>query len=136
MNTPRNTPITTALDLVSRPSVADRVAAATADYRHQFHTVAATSPVNDLDRARRAEQLAMICARSAGWWRVLTTGTRGDLDLHPVYRRAAIAAECRERDQARFWRDTAADWRARAEQRPTSDAAGALSNWAELGVSA
>ena len=35
---------------------------------------------------------------------------------------------------ARFWRETAQDWQARVDHRPTSDAAGALSNWRELGV--
>lgn len=119
-----------------RPAVADRVSAATDDYYRQFQAVSATRPTTDAGRAERAEQLAMICARTAGWWRVLTTGTRGDSTVHRVYRHAAIAAECQERDRARFWRDLAADWRARAEQRPTSDAAGALSNWHELGVSA
>ncbi len=44
------------------------------------------------------------------------------------------AAHRKAQDDARFWRETAADWQARAEHRPTSDAAGALSNWAELGV--
>lgn len=33
-------------------------------------------------------------------------------------------------------RRAAAGWQARAEQRPASDAAGALSNWHELGVTA
>ncbi|WP_297651268.1 hypothetical protein [Pseudonocardia sp.] len=47
-----------------------------------------------------------------------------------------MTAQYTEQDRARFWRDSAADWQARAERRPTSDAAGALSNWAELGVSA
>jgi hypothetical protein len=45
-----------------------------------------------------------------------------------------IIARLALRDDARFWTETAADWRARAEHRPTSDAAGALSNHADLGV--
>lgn len=125
----------TSIDL-DRPPVADRVATATNDYYRQFQVVAATRPATDAERAERAERLAMICARAAGWWRVLVVGTRCDPGVHTVFRHAAIAAECQERDRARFWRDLAADWRARAEQRPTSDAAGALSNWAELEVTA
>ena len=43
-------------------------------------------------------------------------------------------AHRKAREDARFWQETAQDWQARAEHRLTSDAAGALSNWAELGV--
>ncbi|OJY49534.1 hypothetical protein [Pseudonocardia sp. 73-21] len=131
MSTPRNT-LTTTADPIDRPPVADRVAAATDDYNRQFHALAATRPGTDAERAERAQRLSMICARTAGWWRVLATHC--DPGVHAVFRLAAVAAECQERDRARFWRDLAADWQARAEQRPTSDAAGALSNWAELGV--
>ena len=38
------------------------------------------------------------------------------------------------RDDARFWREAAQDWQARADRRPTSDAAGALSNCYELEI--
>ena len=38
------------------------------------------------------------------------------------------------RDDARFWREAAQDWQARADRRPTSDAAGALSNHHELEI--
>jgi hypothetical protein len=76
----------------------------------------------------------MICARRAAWWRLLSrcTSSAGPVEL--IFGDAAIVACYAERDQARFWRDIAADWRARAEGRPTSDAAGALMNWHELGV--
>ena len=53
-----------------------------------------------------------------------------------VYGHAAQHCASKDRDSARFWRETAADWRARAERRPTSDAAGALSNHHELEVMA
>jgi hypothetical protein len=51
-----------------------------------------------------------------------------------VYGHAVIIARLALRDDARFWAETGADWRARAEQRPTSDAAGGLCNHADLGV--
>jgi hypothetical protein len=88
------------------------------------------------DNATRCERLALVSARIIGVWRLITAHTAQDLSLPDVYRHAAVLAECDARDTARFWRDTAADWRARAEGRPTSDAAGALSNWHELGVTA
>jgi hypothetical protein len=80
--------------------------------------------------------LAWISARRAGWWRVLLVADRRTRQLPPVAERAAGIAYHRARDDARFWRDTAAEYRARAEGRPTSDAAGALSNWHELRVTA
>jgi hypothetical protein len=78
--------------------------------------------------------MALLCARRAGWWRVLLTDHRRTRALLPVHERATRTAHRKAREDFRFWRDTAADWQARAEQRPTSDAAGALSNWSELGV--
>ncbi len=88
------------------------------------------------ENATRAECLALISERITGLWRLIVTHGANDLTVPDVYRHAAVLAECDARDTARFWRDTAADWRARAEGRPTSDAAGALSNWHELGVTA
>lgn len=88
------------------------------------------------ENADRAARLALVCARITGVWRLIARHAMHDLTVPEVYRHAAVIAECDARDTARFWRDTAADWRARAEHRPTSDAAGALSNWHELGVTA
>lgn len=85
-----------------------------------------------LDRAARADRLAVLHDRSARWWRVLYRHHSPTVPF--LYIAAVSRAELHERDEARFWRETASDWRARAEQRPTSDAAGAMSNWAELGV--
>jgi hypothetical protein len=51
-----------------------------------------------------------------------------------VFAVAAIEAAASARDDARFWRETAEDWQARADRRPTSDAAGALSNHHELEI--
>jgi hypothetical protein len=88
------------------------------------------------ENAVRAERLALVCARITGVWRLIVAHAVTDLTLPGIYRHAAVLAECDARRTARFWRDTAADWRARAEGRPTSDAAGALSNWHELGETA
>jgi len=91
----------------------------------------------DWENVARASRLALICARTAGWWRVLARETYRYPHPHSrLFGQAVISAEHTERDRARFWRESAQDWQARAECRPTSDAAGALSNWAELGVSA
>lgn len=90
----------------------------------------------DAEQATRAARLALICARTAAWWGVLAGYLSRDPQAPRVHVRAAVIAEAEEKSYARFWRETAADWQARAEHRPTSDAAGALSNWTELGVTA
>ncbi len=91
----------------------------------------------DWENVARCARLALICARIAAWWGVLARETFRQNGPHALlFGQAVIVAEHAERGHARFWRDSAADWLARAERRPTSDAAGALSNWAELGVSA
>ncbi len=91
-----------------------------------------------VEHAIRADRLAVLHDRRARWWDVLAAWTyhRSGWSVAFVYAHAAQTCASRDRDSARFWRDTAADWRARAEHRPTSDAAGALSNWHELGVTA
>lgn len=106
----------------------------------EWHRIAQVTDGGDLDHALRAEQLAAVCARRARWWHVLARwayrpATHGH-DVHAVFGTAAHMARTRQLSDARFWSELAADWRARAEQRPTSDAAGALSNWDELGVTA
>ena len=90
------------------------------------------------EHAVRAGRLAVLFDRRARWWDVLAGWTyrRADWSVPFVYAHAAQGCAAKDRDMARFWRETAADWRARAEHRPTSDAAGALSNWDELGVTA
>ena len=85
----------------------------------------------------RAVRLALVCARTSAWWGVLARRAYHFPYAHgALFGKAAMTAQFTEGDRARFWRDCATDWRARAERRPTSDSAGALSNWAELGVSA
>ncbi|MBW0090621.1 hypothetical protein I4I73_17310 [Pseudonocardia sp. KRD-184] len=112
------------------------IVAALADHDAAYRNAADLPHTTDAERATRADRLALVVARRAAWWGVLSTWTYLHSDKGAVYGRAAMIARAAEWDRARFWRDTAADWRARAERRPTSDAAGALSNWHELGVSA
>lgn len=90
--------------------------------------------VTDAEHAIRAARLALIAIRMSAWWGLVSK--KAYRDGHHLYGRAAVIAVHTEKDNARFWRDAAADWQARAEHRPTSDAAGALSNWHELGVTA
>jgi hypothetical protein len=123
------TPITTDLARRATPS---RVETALTDLDQAFLALRRSPTGDDNGWAAYSAAMALLCARRAGWWRVLITNHR--YSLHPVYLRAAEIAHHKARDEARFWRETAADWQARAEHRPTSDAAGALSNWAALGV--
>ncbi|ODU07299.1 MAG: hypothetical protein ABS81_02045 [Pseudonocardia sp. SCN 72-86] len=116
-----------------RPPVADRVTTALDELTDQFSAVAFERPNSDLAHAVRAERLAMICARRAAWWQLLMA-RRHRSGLSMLFTRAVIHAANQEQDRARFWRDAAADWRARAERRPTSDAAGAMSNHHDLGI--
>ncbi len=119
----------------ARPSMVTRVEAAL--MRLDLATCDVGSPpATDLGHVGYCLALARISARRAGGWRLLLTAQRYDPTLPPVAERAASIAWRHARDDYRFWRESAADWAARAEHRPTSDAAGALSNWDELGVSA
>ncbi|MEQ3550917.1 hypothetical protein WIS52_10570 [Pseudonocardia nematodicida] len=84
--------------------------------------------------AARAHRLAELYARRARWWGVLERDTVRRHDTPAVFIEAVVVARCAAEREVRFWADTAADWTARAEQRPTSDVAGAMSNWHELGL--
>lgn len=99
------------------------------------HRRAAEMPIGtDAQHATRARKLAVIAGWRARWWNVLARWLSSP-DGYPIpllFASAATEAARSARDDARFWRDTAADWQARAEHRPTSDAAGALSNHHEL----
>lgn len=106
-----------------------KVAAVLADLDEQYRQALALPHDTPADAAVRAAALALICARRAGWWRVLSRWTYTDSDLHRVFGKAVIAAEHAERDRARFWRDMAADWRARAEGRRDS---GLWAMWDDL----
>jgi len=100
--------------------------------RLQHHAIDAMPRNTPLDWAARADRLAVLHDRAARWWRVLNRHTSAGVPF--VYIAAVGGAEHHEREEVRYWQESADDWRARAEQRPTSDAAGSLSNWAELGV--
>jgi hypothetical protein len=129
------------LDLRYPPStgyVPAIVAAALDRNRAARDRAAALPRRGDAEHALRAERLAVLSDREARWWRVLGSWVyswdSGSVPL--VFGAAAVAAAEGCRDDARFWREAAADWWARAEHRPTSDAAGALSNHPELGIGA
>ncbi|MBN9100927.1 MAG: hypothetical protein J0I49_22865 [Pseudonocardia sp.] len=125
------------MNTTNNRDVLDRVEAALAACRLDREAAYAMPRCTDWENVARCARLALICARIAAWWGVLARETYRLDDPHAfMFGRAVIVAEQSERDHARFWRDSAADWQARAEKRPTSDAAGALSNWHELGVSA
>lgn len=119
-----------------RPPVTARVSAAMFELHKLASDVLGWRPDTDTDRAARCRVLALIAAQQAGWWSVLHRHVRSDLTTPILYATAARAARDEQRGRARFWRDCAQDLQARAERRPTSDAAGALSNWHELGVTA
>jgi hypothetical protein len=120
----------------TRTEYVRRVTEALAELDRQHSQAAAMPHRTDAEHAARAARLALICARTAAWWGVLAGEAYRDPNVHDLHGRAAVIAQYAEKDRARFWRDAAADWTARAEHRPTSDAAGALSNWHELGVTA
>lgn len=133
-----NTPITTT-NPPDDTAAADRLARLSTlmrgyeDTRRALFRLPHNGNVANADRAAR---LALVSARITGVWRLIVAYGIDNSTVPAVYRHAAVLAECDARNTARFWRDIAADWQARAEQRPTSDAAGSLSNWHELGVTA
>ena len=104
--------------------------------RHQRELAYDLQRRANLDNAVRAERLAALAEREARWWAVLARWAYSPhgRSVPWVFADAAHHAGAHARDDARFWRDAAADWRARAEHRPTSDAAGALCNHHELGM--
>ncbi|MBN9755564.1 hypothetical protein Ae406Ps2_0264 [Pseudonocardia sp. Ae406_Ps2] len=100
--------------------------------------IAATlDPVPSLDpvaHAARARRLAALHTRRGRWWAVLERSIVADHDMPIIHAQAAYAAGSVAEREARFWSDAADDWQARSEQRPTSEVAGAMSNWADLGL--
>jgi hypothetical protein len=115
---------------------ARRVASAMAELDQHYDNALAMPHGTDVEHAARAARLALVAMRVSAWWGVLARETYRDRNAHVIHGRTAVIAQHTEKNRARFWRDAAADWQARAEHRPTSDAAGALSNWHELGVPA
>ncbi|KAA1009641.1 hypothetical protein FVA95_28490 [Pseudonocardia sp. EV170527-09] len=95
----------------------------------------ARPPAGDLlAHAARARRLAELHTRRARWWAVLQRDTATHHEVPVVYVQAVVTAVLDNERQARYWNDTADDWQALADRRPTSDVAGAMSNWAELGL--
>ncbi|MBW0113915.1 hypothetical protein [Pseudonocardia abyssalis] len=117
------------------PEVPAHIVAALGALDDAYNAAAALPHRSNVEHAERALCLARVCARRAAWWRVLARFTYR-AGLHPLHGKAVVISAGTERDRARFWRDSAADWRARADRVLTSDTAGALSNWHELGVTA
>lgn len=95
--------------------------------------VCAQRPTDPTDHAARALRLEQLHTRQARWWAVLQRAS-DHRSVPFVYVDATIRAWAKAEEDARFWRDTAADWTARALDRPTSDCAGAMSNWDDLGI--
>ena len=91
-----------------------RVTAALDDLDEQYRAASALPMSTDTEHATRAAALAVVCARRAGWWRVLERHAYHDPDTPSVYGHAALLSRTHERDAARFWRQSAADWTARA----------------------
>jgi hypothetical protein len=120
----------------TRTSYLHRIATAIGELDDQRAQATAMPHRSDAEHAARAARLALICARTAAWWGLLARIAYRDPAVHSLHGHAAVIAKHAEKNNARFWRDAAADWQARAERRPTSDAAGALSNWHELEVTA
>jgi hypothetical protein len=88
----------------------------------QRHAVSIQRPGSDVDRAARAERLAVLCEREAHWLEVLGRWVWRQRDARPavppVLAWASFeAADCR-REKAAFWREIAADWRRRVATRP------------------
>lgn len=115
-------------------STAARVEAALTALDRAFLTLERCPNGDDRGWAAYSTAMALICARRAGWWRVLLVEDARTRALHPLHLRAAQIAHEKAQQDFRFWRDTAADWQARADGEPTSDTAGALCNRTELGV--
>lgn len=117
------------------PAIVD---AALARLHDAYQRAAALPTDSDAAHAVRARQLAVVAARRARWWQVLGRWvyTEAGQPVPLLFGAAALDAAHSARDEARFWREAADDWQARAEHRPTSDAAGALSNHHELELEA
>lgn len=81
--------------------------------------VSGSEPRTAAEWVVRAERLAVLSEREARWWTVLERWTfLGQTQIPTVYGRAAMRAASSEHEEARFWRDSAADWRRRAAGEP------------------
>jgi hypothetical protein len=124
-------------DRIASTGYVPAIVAAALGRHHVARSQAGALPTRtDTDHAARAARLAVVSERSARWWDVLSRWvySPAGYPIPLVFGAAVLAAAASERDDARFWREAAADWTARAIGEPTSDAAGALSNHHELGI--
>jgi hypothetical protein len=99
-----------------RPDAPARVRAALTELGEQADVVRAMPTASDAEWADKCARLAMIAARTTGWWGVLANHVYADHDTNTVYGRAALAARAQELDRARFWCEHARTWQARAER--------------------
>ena len=99
-----------------RRSIVVRVSAALDQLTTDHHALVLLPYATPTGRAERAERIALLLAREAGLWGVLLTD-RTHLAVPPLYRRAFVTARERRRDDARYWRTSAAQWRAIAAER-------------------
>jgi hypothetical protein len=115
------------------PAIVD---AALARFDDAHYRAAALPTDTDAQHAVRARRLAVVAEMRARWWRVLRRWVYSEAGqpLPLLFGAAAMLAARSAEDDARFWREAAQDWQARADRRPTSDAAGALSNHHELEI--
>lgn len=75
-----------------------------------------------IEQARRAERLAQVCERRARWWGVLLRWVFSPSCTLPwVFGAAVLDARRREEDDARFWRQSATDWRTEHSARVIAD---------------
>jgi hypothetical protein len=82
---------------------------------HDRHRAFNLSHTTADENARRCAQLALIFARQERWWRVLANWTsRAESELPAIAGRAAIYAAAQAGSDARFWREMAQYWHARA----------------------
>ncbi len=98
-----------------RPGVPVRVRAALAELGEQAGEVGAMPRTTAAEHAAYSARLAMIAARTAGWWGVLANHTYADHDTDSLYGRAALSARAHALTSARFWVDQAQKWQDHAE---------------------
>ena len=106
----------------SAESVAVRVLDALEDLDEQERAARRMPHARPTDAAGRSARLALLAAQEAGWWTVLLADRHAHAryEVGWIYCRAAVEARTSARDRARFWRDSAARWRAVADYVATS----------------
>jgi hypothetical protein len=75
-------------------------------------------PSAPVESASRAERLARLCEREAGWWSVLGRWSSRQHEVPLVLTRAAFEVAAFKTARAEFWCGIAADWRRRAAGQP------------------